>query len=67
MQDDAIAADVAATYREALKRLGMDLPAYEAAVEVYLGHRPNDANAQARVAEIIAREADERALAGPTR
>ena len=61
MQDDAIAADVAATYQEALKRLGKDLPAYEAAVKVYLGHRPNAGNARMKVAEIIARAADERA------
>ena len=60
MQDDGIAADVAATYQEALKRLGKDLPAYEAAVKVYLGHRPNAGNACMKVAEIIARAADEK-------
>ena len=60
MQDDAIAADVAATYQEALKRLSKDLPAYEAAVKVYLGHRPNAGNARMKVAEIIARAADEK-------
>ena len=61
MQDDAVAADVAATYQETLKRLGKDLPAYEAAVKVYLGHRPTVGNARAKVAEIIARASDERA------
>ena len=61
MQDDGIAADVAATYQEALKQLGKDLPAYEAAVKVYLGHRPNSGNARMKVAEIVARAADERA------
>lgn len=35
---------MAATYHETLKRLGMDLPAYEAAVKVYL--KPSDPNDQ---------------------
>lgn len=58
---DAIASDVAAAYREARKRFRQDYPAYETAVKVYLGHRPNVADARAKVAEIIARDADERA------
>jgi hypothetical protein len=61
MQDDAIAADVAAAYRETLRRERNDYPAYEAAVKVYLGHRPNAGNARVKVAEIIARAADYRA------
>ena len=44
MQDDAIAADVAATYRETLRRERKDYPAYKAAVKVYLGHRDKNRN-----------------------
>ena len=48
--------DVARTYREALRRERKDLPAYNNALSVYLGHFPtmgHDAGRQA-VAEIIA-------------
>ena len=54
MDYDAVAADVAATYQETLRRLGLDLPAFGAALKVYQGHRPNDPDAQATVAKIIA-------------
>ncbi len=54
--DNGATRDVARTYREALRRGGKDLPAYNAALSVYLGHFPTTSHDAARqaVAEIIA-------------
>ena len=54
--DNGATRDVARTYREALRREGKDLPAYNRALSVYLGHFPTVSHDSARqaVAEIIA-------------
>ena len=39
-EDGGATRDVARTYREALRREGKDLPAYNTALSVYLGHFP---------------------------
>ncbi len=55
-EDGGATRDVARTYREALRREGRDLPAYNTALSVYLGHFPTMSHDAARqaVAEIIA-------------
>ncbi len=56
MVESGVPRDVATTYREALQREGKDLPAYNLALSVYLGHFPtvsHDAACQA-VTQIIA-------------
>ena len=40
MVESGVTRDVARTYREALQREGKDLPAYNMALSVYLGHFP---------------------------
>ena len=40
MVESGVTRDVARTYREALQREGKDLPAYDLALSVYLGHFP---------------------------
>ena len=54
--DNGATRDVARTYREALRREGKDLPAYNMALSVYLGHFPTMSHDAARQAvdEIIA-------------
>ena len=54
--DNGATRDVARTYREALRREGKDLPAYNKALSVYLGHFPTISHdaAQHAVTEIIA-------------
>ncbi len=54
--DNGATRDVARTYREALRREGKDLPAYNKALSVYLGHFPTMSHDAARQAvdEIIA-------------
>ncbi len=62
MAESSVTRDVARTYREALRREGKDLPAYNLALSVYLGHFPtvsHDAACQA-VAQIIAADLDGR-------
>ncbi len=55
-EDSGATRDVARTYREALRREGKDLAAYNRALSVYLGHFPTMSHDAARqaVAEIIA-------------
>jgi len=55
-EDNGATRDVARTYREALGREKKDLPAYNKALSVYLGHFPTMSHDAARqaVAEIIA-------------
>jgi hypothetical protein len=55
-EDGAATRDVARAYREALRREKKDLPAYNTALSVYLGHFPTMSHDAARqaVAEIIA-------------
>ncbi len=55
-EDNGATRDVARTYREALRREGKDLPAYNRALSVYLGHFPTTSHGVARqaVADIIA-------------
>ncbi len=55
-EDGGATRDVARTYREALRRGGKDLPAYNRALSVYLGHFPTMSHDAARqaVTEIIA-------------
>ena len=55
-EDNGATRDVARTYREALRREKKDLPAYNTALSVYLGHFPTMSHDAARqaVAEIIA-------------
>ncbi len=50
MQEDNVARDVAATYREIRLREGDHLPAYQAAVRVYKGQHPTVSDAAAREA-----------------
>ncbi len=52
----------ARTYREALRREGIDLPAYNRALSVYLGHFPTMCHGAARraVVEIIAADLKDR-------
>ena len=60
MVESGVTRDVAKTYREALQREGKDLPAYNLALSVYLGHFPtvsHDAACQA-VTQIIAADFD---------
>ncbi len=54
--------DVARVYREALRREKKDLPAYNTALSVYLGHFPTMSHDAARqaVAEIIAADVRDR-------
>ncbi len=55
-EDNGATRDVARTYREALRREKKDLPAYNTALSVYLGHFPTVSHGAARqaVAEIVA-------------
>ena len=55
-EDGGATWDVARTYREALRREGKDLGAYNRALSVYLRHFPTRSHGAARqaVAEIIA-------------
>ena len=55
-EDGAATRDVARAYREALRREKKDLPAYNKALSVYLGHFPTMSHDAAReaVTEIIA-------------
>ena len=55
-EDNGATRDVARAYREALRREKKDLPAYNTALSVYLGHFPTMSHDAARqaVAEIIA-------------
>ena len=62
MVENGVTRDVARTYREALQREGKDLPSYNLALSVYLGHFPtvsHDAACQA-VTQIIAADFDSR-------
>ena len=61
-EDNGATRDVARTYREALRREGKDLPAYNTALSVYLGHFPTMSHDAARqaVAEIIAADSQNR-------
>ena len=61
-EDSGATRDVARTYREALRREGKDLPAYNRALSVYLGHFPTMSHDVARqaVAEIIAADLRDR-------
>ena len=64
-EDGAATRDVARTYREALRREGKDLPAYNKVLSVYLGHFPTMSHDAARqaVAEIIAADFRDRGRA----
>ena len=55
-EDGGATRDVTRTYREALRREKRDLPAYNTALSVYLGHFPTMSHGAARqaVADIIA-------------
>ena len=61
-EDNGATRDVARTYREALGREKKDLPAYNKALSVYLGHFPTMSHDAARqaVAEIIAADFQDR-------
>ncbi len=61
-EDNGATRDVARAYREALRREKKDLPAYNTALSVYLGHFPTMSHDAARqaVAEIIAADLRDR-------
>jgi len=62
MVESGVTRDVARTYREALQREGKDLPAYNMALSLYLGHFPTVSHDAARqaVAQNIAADFDGR-------
>ncbi len=59
-EDNGNTRDVARAYREALRREKRDLPAYNMALSVYLGHFPTMSHARQAVAEIIAADLRDR-------
>ena len=61
-EDGAATRDVARAYREALRREKKDLPAYNRALSVYLGHFPTMSHDAARqaVTEIITADLGDR-------